>query len=161
MKVLLDCRSSHDDTCGCDYALVDLSPKTARAFLDRHKRFMKLRSTSEALNVRWLSGHAEYFSPDGDIYAELDSRPTKEATERVARVLELLDGKNYAVVPDDFEIPDSMVARTECEELAVCRDGVWFSCVPKHTDVVVETRLLPVAMLTKAAAKSKKEVNRG
>ena len=25
MKVLLDCRSSHDDTCGCDYALVDLS----------------------------------------------------------------------------------------------------------------------------------------
>lgn len=165
MKILFECLSSHDDACGCNYALVDFSPKTAREFLDRYKRFMKLRSSSGACDARWPSCHANYFSLSYVARSNPGAQPSGKEMDRLAQVLKLLASTDHVVVPDDFEIPDSLTARTERSKLAVCSDGVWFTCIPMDTDVTITTCLISRETLMKMAAmraaKSKKEVKRG
>jgi hypothetical protein len=154
MKVVLRCWSTHDDTCGCDYALVDLTPTLARLMLGRIRRLRRLeRQDAGISDVRWWSGAARFFSPWGDSSSEdPDAQPDAAETERMeAARAELTQGKDLIEVPDDFEVPDAMAARTECDRMVVAADGVSFSCIPKHTDVRIVTGAIPLDMLERAA----------
>lgn len=151
MKIVLQCWSSHDDTCGCDYALVDLTCKLARHLLDRLAAFRRFRKDTGAHEACWFDSIADFFSPWGDA-SGADQQPNARETKRVEKALSALTDKDLIEVADDFEIPDRMEARTECDRTVAREDGIHLSCFPKHTDLHITTGTIPVAMLERAAA---------
>jgi hypothetical protein len=152
MKIVLQCWSSHDDTCGCDYALVDLTPQLARLVLRRIRVFRRLNAKDAGLSdLRWWNYEAVYFSPWG---SDTSDAPAEKETERVEHALPALakKGEEIMEVADDFALGDKMEARTECDRMTVREDGVSFSCIPKHTDVRVTTGTIPMELVERAAA---------
>ena len=154
MKIVLQCWSSHDDTCGCDYALVDLTHDLARLMLDRIRIFQQLMAKDTGVcDLRWWNCDALYFSPWGAGNAPDDSQPSEKETGRMERDLSALDdGKEMMEAGDDFALGEEMEARTECDRMIVQEDGVSFSCIPKHTDVRITTGTIPVDIVKRAAA---------
>jgi hypothetical protein len=154
MKVVLPCWSSHDDTCGCDYALVDLTPDLARLVLDRVRVFRKLSASDAGLcDLRWWNCDAVFFSPWGSGDDPDGAQPGEVETQRVEQYLSGLDGgREVLEVSDDLALDEEMIARTECDRMVVCDDGVSFSCIPKHTDVRISTGTIPVEMLERVAS---------
>ena len=153
MKVVLQCWSSHDDTCGCDYAIVELTPTLARLILDRIERVRRLeREDPGVTDARWWDPYAVYFSPWDNPPGPDDPEPDAEETERMERSLADLDnGSEVVEAPDEFAVGKRMQARTECDRMVVSDDGVSFSCIAKHTDVRISTATIPEEVLRRAA----------
>lgn len=157
MKIVLRCWDSHDGACGCDYAFVDISPKRARFLLKRHAAFLKFRKANDAREASWWSDDVDYFTLLGD-GLDSDHPVTPEETERMEQALSALDdGGDLVEVPDDFEVPDVMLTRTECNMMIVTEAGVLFSGIPKHTDVPITTGMIPVEVIERVAAVTMKK----
>jgi len=158
MKIVLQCWSSHDDTCGCDYALVDLTPRLARLVLRRIRVFRRLNAKDTGLSdMRWWNCDAVYFSPWG---SDTSDAPDEKETERVERAISMKKGEEIVEVADAFALGDKMEARTECDRMTVREDGVSFSCIPKHTDVRITTGTIAVELVERAAAGDRTSVGR-
>lgn len=134
MKAVITCYASEEGV-GCEYALLDLTEEVARWLVEKREAFKVFSENTKAIEARWWFRHIQYFDPRGQYGAE--TRPSDEEVERVSAILEGLN--EFAEVPDDFDLPESMIARTTCEEVVVSRGEIQFACVPKHCATVVTT----------------------
>lgn len=124
MKLILKTHCTNEFFDGCSYALVDLTPTLARTILRRREIFEDHRRNDPDLTrISYYSGDADYFS----------ALPTTDEVER------RLADKGVAEAPTDFCVDDEFLERTECGQMVISTDGVWFQCYPKHCDPLVET----------------------
>lgn len=147
MKIVINCYSSSDENSfGCDYALLDLTPDTAQHLLSRHEQFMKFHAETDAYEAYWFDTQVDFFSPWGN--EDGDEPPSVKESEEVALPLEACD--EYTPLPDAFVIPEKMLARTECNQVIACEEGIRFFCYPRATNVSITTRTLPPEFLRQA-----------
>lgn len=151
MKIILECSSSDENyNGGCDYALVDLTPELARNLLSKHHAFMRLHKQTKAYEAYWWDCSATFFSP----YPMFEEEPKPEETARVELELQpMQDG--YLEVPDDFRLGENMEARTDCDQMCVREDGVWWFCHPKNDGAHITTPTVPKRILERAAGPRK------
>ncbi len=144
---LISLVTGSEDAFGCDYALVNLTPKLARLALRRVALLKEQKHLDEGLvETYFWDAHAEYFSPwlaeqekDGDALAEMLDRLPAVAGD-------------WMEAPTKFSIPDSLSARVECRQMVVREAGISFLAIPKHTSSYVFTGEVPLPLLEKEAA---------
>lgn len=150
MKLILKCCTSHDETFGCDYALVDLTPRFARRMLKlialvRRNKKIEWRHMTVLHEMRFWNRDACYFSPWPH---DPETAVTKKKSEWME---ELLGDDEVCIMDDAFEIPEAMLANTECDQMLVRDDNVGFNCYAKHTSVIVTTASIPKDLIRRAA----------
>ncbi len=127
MKLILKTHCTNELFDGCSYALLDLTPGLARKVLRRRETFEAGRQNDpDLIETSYYSSDAEYFS----------ALPTDEAFDEMER---RLADKGFAQAPTDFSLADEFLDRTECGQMVISTEGVWFQCHPKHCDPLVET----------------------
>jgi hypothetical protein len=128
MKLILKTHCTNEFFDGCSYALVDLTPALARKVLRRREIFEAgRRNDPDLTEASYYSGDAEYFS----------SLPT--ADDPFDEIERRLADRDFTQAPTDFCVNDEFLERTECGQMVISTDGVWFQCYPKHCDPLVET----------------------
>ncbi len=146
MKLVSLVASDHD-TSGCDYALIDLNRDLARIALGRLKAFKAHKKTDPQLDEMYFwDGHAEYFSPwnagEGERADSLSEIPHK-----------LPDvGDELMRAPDDFVVPENLLARVECSQIIVREDAIAFIAIPKHASYYIRTSEIPLPLIEAATA---------
>ncbi len=128
MKLILKTHCTNEFFDGCSYALVELTPALARKVLRRREIFEAgRRNDPDLAETCYYSGDAEYFSV----------LPTTDgAFDEIERCLA---DKGFTQAPTDFCVNAEFLERTECGQMVISTDGVWFQCYPKHCDPLVET----------------------
>jgi len=153
IKIILDTSSSDPDFNGdCDYAVVELTPE----LVDRIRRRMELarqagRQDSDLLEMYFWDGAAEFYDTEA-VDACQEAMETDEAAQEWLKGLET-DG--HALVPAGADLVASQPQRVECNQMIVrCSPSsvnpeyeVAWTAIPKHSDVYVTTRDLPLAAL--------------
>jgi hypothetical protein len=130
MKLILKTHCTNEFFDGCSYALVDLTPALARTILRRREIVDAVRRNDPDLTeTRYYSGDAVYFSSFQVAHANLLDEIERAVADR-----------GFAQPRSDFHVGDEFLERTECDQMVISRDGVWFECYPKHCDPLVETR---------------------
>jgi hypothetical protein len=81
------------------------------------------------IEIRYWRSEAGYFS----------ALPAGESAFFDA-IAQKLQDRGFVQVPDSFSVSDEALERTECDQMVLSREGVWFACYPKHCDPLVETR---------------------
>ena len=136
----------------CDYAVVRLTPK----LLDQVRRRVKLARQAggqddDLYELYFWGGTAEFYGND-----LLDACQEAVATDEVAHDwLTGLEQNGHALVPPAADLTACQSQRTECDQMIVrrCpsahdpRYEIAWTASPKHTDVYVTTRDLPLAAL--------------
>jgi hypothetical protein len=143
---LISLVTGSEDAFGCDYALVNLTPKLARLALRRVALLKEQKRLDEDLvETYFWDAHAEYFSPwfadqekDGDALGKMLDRLPAVAGD-------------WVEAPTKFSIPDSLSARVECGQMVIREAGVAFLAIPKHTSSYVYTADVPLRVLEKLA----------
>lgn len=138
---IVTCPDGIDD---CDYALIDLTPALAKLAVKRIA-VLKEQNDRDLFEMCFWDFQAQYFSPwttegedCGDALAEtVEQLPTAAG--------------DWMIAPDDFTVPESLVARVECSRMVVRDDGIGFVAIVKHTDSYVSTADLPLRVLEAAA----------
>ena len=136
----------------CDYALVRLSPE----LIDEVRRRVELaRQAGEKDNdlyeLYFWGGTADFY--DSEL---LDACQDAIADEQAAQEwLTGLEQNGHALVPSTADLAASEPQRTECDQMIVrCSPSsvnpdyeIAWTTIPKHSDVYVTTRDLPLAAL--------------
>jgi hypothetical protein len=147
MKLISTVSSDHDDTSGCDYALIDLGADLARLALKRVGTLKAEKQRDPDLDEMYFwDYHVEYFSPwnaeEGEnadsLRATLDNLPAV--------------GDGLMRAPDDFLLPEEPLARIECGQMIVRDSGIAFIAIPKHASYYIRTAEIPIQMIEAAAA---------
>jgi hypothetical protein len=136
----------------CDYAVVCLTPEV----VDQVRRRVELarqagKQDDSLCELYFWDGTAEFY--DSDL---VDACQAAFADEKAAQ--EWLDGleqEGHALLPADTDLAALQSQRTECDQMVVrcsplSRDPhyeIAWTASPKHTDVYVTTRDLPLAKL--------------
>jgi len=111
----------------CDYAVIEISPKRAREYLDYIQRVVELkRQTPDLLGLSVWNAQPDWVS-GLDVEAALDD----ELQERL--------GDGYPVIIDRDSLPELEFCRVDCVTIECREDGVFWSAYLKHTSCVVET----------------------
>jgi len=139
--------SSDQEACGCDYALIDLSPELARLALRRVNILRAQKPADQQLDEMYFwDGHVEYFSPwkgkEGD---------------RADRLSEMLDrltplAGDLMRAPDDFVVPENLLERVECSQMIIREDAIAFVAIPKHASYYIRTSEVPLQMIEMMAS---------
>jgi len=125
MKLILRTHCTNEFFDGCAYALVDLTPTLARKVLRRREMFeADRRNDPDLTETSYYSGDADYFSALPTTLDEIERR---------------LADKGFTQAPTSFRVDDERLERTECGQMVISTDGVWFQCYPKHCDPLIET----------------------
>ena len=125
--VRVSCRPEDVD---CDYAVIEISPKLAREYLDHIQRVVELkRRTPDLLGLSVWNAQPDWVS-GVDVEDALDA----------AQQAELNDG--YPVIIDKGSLPELESCRVDCVTIECREDGVYWSAYLKHTSCVVETGTL-------------------
>jgi hypothetical protein len=123
MVILFSCLGV--ERIGCDYAVVTLTEDDLKVLAKRREAFLALHAEDRDLSsMAFWSADAEFF-PAGDWINTAGA-----------------GDEPFVVVPEDFdtgEEPD----RTECDRMVISKEGVLWSCYPKHDDAKVETHEIP------------------
>jgi hypothetical protein len=110
MKLITRTTSTHEDDHGdCEFALIVLTPDDAREILNRMDVLTRLHATDQAVHeIHYWDLGAGYFEAPIDTHLD-----------------EYLDAgwDTYTTVPDDVEIPEACLKRTDCEHLVVASHG--------------------------------------
>jgi hypothetical protein len=119
MKILLPACNNDEYYDGADYCIIDLTPAL-------HKKIKKLCRISSRLSK--LDGFyaTQFFSYDVDWYDWDESFDEFNLEEDC-----------YAILPDDFKIPENKRVRVECQMLTATTDGVIWNAIVKFTGVEV------------------------
>jgi hypothetical protein len=145
MKLVSLIESDHD-TSSCDYALIDLNRDLARIALGRLKAFKAHKKTDPQLDEMYFwDGHAEYFSPWN-----------AEGGERADSLSEILHklpdvGDELMRAPDDFIVPENLLARVECSQMIAREDAISFSAIPKHASHYIRNAEITLQMIEAAS----------
>ena len=136
--------SSDQETWNCDYALVDLTPDLARLALRRINLLKVQKKADEQLDEMYFWDlHVEYFSPWKD---EVDSAdPLSAMLERLPPV-----AGDLLRAPDNFAVPENLLARVECSQMIVREGAVAFIAIPKHASHYIRTSEVPLSLLESA-----------
>jgi hypothetical protein len=138
--------SSDQETWGCDYALIDLSPELARLALRRVHILKAQKQADQQLDEMYFWDlHVEYFSPwkgkeadSADLLSEmLDKLPSVAG--------------DLLRAPDDFAVPENLLERVECSQMITREDGIAFVAIPKHASYYIRTTEVPLSLLESAA----------
>jgi hypothetical protein len=138
--------SSDQETWGCDYALIDLSPELARLALRRVNILKAQMQADQQLDeIYFWDLHVEYFSPwkvkeadSADILSEmLDKLPSVAG--------------DLLRAPDDFAVPENLLEHVECSQMITREDGIAFIAIPKHASYYIRTAEVPLPLLESAA----------
>ncbi len=146
MKLVSLVESDHN-TSGCDYALIDLNWDLARIALGRLKAFKAHKKTDPQLDEMYFwDGHAEYFSPW--------NAAEGERADSLSEILHKLPdvGDELMRAPDDFVVPENLLARVECSQIIVREDAIAFIAIPKHASYYIRTSKIPLSLIEAATA---------
>lgn len=138
---LISIVSSDHDTSGCDYALIDLGRDLGRLAVGR-VGFKAHKNTDPQLDEMYFwDNHVEYFTPWN-----------AEEGDSADSLSEMLDKLNTVTddlirAPDDFAVPENLLARVECSQMIVCDDAITFIAVPKHASFYIRTAGIPLQMI--------------
>ena len=137
--------SSDQETWGCDYALIDLSPELASLARRRVNILKTQKQADQQLDEMYFwDFHVEYFSPWEDEVASAD--PLSAMLERLLPV-----AGDLLRAPDDFAVPENLLARVECSQMIIREEGIAFIAIPKHASYYIRTSEVPLRLLESAA----------
>jgi len=129
--------SSNDENWNgdCDYVVVTVDKQIAQSIMARRKAFLALKKKDEALWEFFFWGaHMECMSYSG---IELDK--DQQA---------LFDDNGFLKLPDDYKVPDDNGIRTECEQMGIREDNVFWTCYPKHSEgITITSQELPYSLI--------------
>ena len=134
----------------CDYAMVDLTPEVAALALGRIGTVREQQATDPELNESYFwDSHTAYFS----LWVESRTQPDSGFEAAQVTTLEDLRGDHREVVqvPEGFQVRESQLARVECEQMIVRKDGIAFTAIPRHGDFDVSTAEISSQWLETAA----------
>jgi hypothetical protein len=152
-RIVLDASSSNPDFNGdCDYAVVELTPELE----DRIRRRVELarqagRQDNDLWEMYFWDGAAEFYD-----CGLVDACQEAFAADQAAQEwLASLERDGHALVPPAADLTACQPQRTECDQMIVRASPssvdpeyeIAWTIIPKHTDVYVTTRDLPVAAL--------------
>jgi hypothetical protein len=175
MKIIFRAQSDNPDyNADCDYALVDMTP----ALWEQIRRRVEIarqafQADGDLCELSFWLGTAEFYS----------SRLTEACEEAIAVVSEgtdkdksaaawawsaQFDDPGYALLPSGVDLDKHQPERTECAQMIVrCAPSggrpefeVAWTAIPKHTDIHVTTRDMPLATL-ETYARSESSSGRG
>lgn len=165
MRILFETHSTDPDFNGdCDYAVVDMTP----ALVEQIHRRVELarqvgRQDYDLWELYFWGGTAEFYDStllDACKEAIAAAARGTDADQAVGDWLADLDHNGHAVLPEGVDLTAHTVQRTECDQLIVrCspsshdpRFEIAWTASPKHSDVYVTTRDLPLAALEQGFA---------
>ena len=147
MKLISCVSSGSDNTFGCEYASVELTPALARLALSRMRMFKELKITDPQLDeMHFWDYHAEYFSPWN---AESDDQ-ADSMVERLGALPAV--ATDLMEAPTGFSVPESFLRRVECCQMIVAENSIAFVAVPKHASHYVRTAEISSQVVEAAAA---------
>ena len=141
MKLLLKTHSANEYLDGYDYAVINLTPQFAAWCIGRINHLNAQKQTEAQKSI-----HEKYYyrSDARFIHIDEDSAATFHAAIAEA------DDKGIATLPNNTEIPDSMLASTECCQTVIRDDAVSFFCYPRHGDDQITTNEIDLDTLRSA-----------
>lgn len=152
MKLVVSTSSSDENYGGgCSYAFLDLTRDTARHLLKRYEQFMVFREETDAYEVYWFDQQVEFFNVFPDLGSD-ETGPSPEESDEMSKRVQGVKS-DWTKMPSSFRIPDSMVARSECNQVIAGEGGIGFFCYPKHSIVQITTSYVPEDMLRRAAGR--------
>ncbi len=137
MKIALECSSSNEHwNGGCAFAFVDVTPELLQQISKRIRQVKAAYEADHSLDeMQYTCYNAVYFTLYGP----------EEISEALAEQIEVsVAACDWAELPEDFEVPESHIQRTECDQMVVSSTGsVRFTCYPKHSDVLISSARMP------------------
>jgi len=129
--------SSNDENWNgdCDYVVVTISKQIAKDIMERRKSFLALKKKdTELWEFFFWGAHMECMSYSG---IELDK--DQQA---------LFDDNGFLKLPDDYKVPDENGIRTECEQMGIREESVFWTCYPKHSEgITITSEALPFSII--------------
>ena len=160
MKILLETQSTDPDyNADCDYAVVNITPPLVRQIRSRFGLARKAgRQDDDLYELSFWGGTAEFYDAgllDTCQKAVAAAAGGSNADRAVGDWLADLDRKGHAVLPERLDLTAHTAQRTECDQFVIrCSPSsqnavleVAWTAIPKHSDVTVTTRELPLAAL--------------
>ena len=154
MKIVMNVSSRNEnDDGGCVLACIDLTPQLAELALRRSETLGELQARDQEADEIYFWNHdAVFFDPFLDVHGG-NSEDASAAGERLLdRLTEA--GNDLVEVDKAFRVPDNQVARVECGQMVVRREGVTFIAIPKHASFYVETAEISCEVLRRVASLS-------
>jgi len=162
MKILFDARSDNSDyNADCDYAAVDITPALWEQI---HRRVgiarQALQADGDLDELLFWGGTANFYSVQligacEEALAAATEGTDEEKSAAASAWSAQLDDPGCALLPSGVNLDAHQPERTECDEMLIrCAPGrgqpefeVAWTAIPKHTDIRVTTRDLPLAAL--------------
>jgi hypothetical protein len=159
IRIIFDTSSNNPDFNGdCDYAVVELTPES----VDRIRRRVELarqagRQDSDLWELYFWDCAADYY--DGklaDACQEAVAAASGAQGDQAAQEwLSGLERDGYAIMPAAVDLSAHQPQRIECAQMIVRASPssvnpqyeIAWTAIPKHTDVYVTTRDLPLAAM--------------
>jgi hypothetical protein len=146
MKLML-CVSGGDHEGSADAVMIDLTEEYARDLLRRRQLIQQLDACAEHFYEAKFWDASSYWIGGWDAngsYEWLEETLGEEG-------MRSLEAGNVVELPDDLEVPENFVQRTECELLHMSTDHIRFTSYPKHCDYTQESAPIPYGILEEAA----------
>lgn len=133
-RLILNTYSSNEHYNGdCDFAIVEVDPFLARKILSRHHAFLFARRQDENACLLEFHDHGPQYARHDDKYDVIEN------------------GEDFAELPESVKVSDDDLQRTECDRMCIDWDSVFWRCYPKHSDVRIETRCIPIKEIARIA----------
>lgn len=108
----------------CNYMQVEITPGLARTILARSNQFDEaFLSDIDLVETYYWNADARFYSSGN-------------------RTIDKLEQGEFQFV-SKTQFHEEMLQRTECDQLIIGARGFRFTCIPKHTDVYVESPEIP------------------
>lgn len=149
MRIILKVWSSTPDyNGGCEFAVVEITPESAKLALRRIAMLREQKRLDPAVDETYYWGSdAEFFSP----WADPTTQPAeiKAACVKLEEELEShqVDRREVVAVSGNFSVPQGQFARVECAQMLVRESGIAFTAIPKHIDCHVTTAEIRIEVL--------------
>lgn len=145
MKLILKCYSDNEWwEGGLDYAILDLTPNLAKLAVKRIERIKRCKAEDNQLYEMYYWDYCcEFFKyPDEEKHPEL---------------FKIVEGETFRQWDGTFsadliaQIPEELLDRTECDQMAVSVDSIKWSVLPKNGNTYIHTECIPVELLKEIA----------
>ena len=143
-------KPQRNDDGGCVLSLIDLTPGLAKLALRRIDDLGAIQSHDRAADeIYYWNYDAVFFNP----FRDAGDNPEGSAIEAD----ELLDrlaatGNDFVEVGATFKVPESQIAAVDCCQMITRKEGMAFVAIPKHASFYVETIVIPIDVLRRAAS---------
>ena len=139
MKILMRGNSTNQDyDADISFVFVDLYPALARLMLKRIAEFKRLKKKdSSALETYYWNHEAVYLS-----YGQVSEKEQKAVNT------DLIVDATTKITFEDGQ-------RVECNQMIVSDDCVYFTAIPKHSSIYIQSEQIPLKTIREAATKKK------